>query len=236
MKAASVGAAIVVGTDIVTSEAALEIAERNPNLFAAVGLHPTDVPIRGDLSNQSVPYRPYLAHQEVVAIGEVGFDFHYTEDKDLEVAKSAQWHVLTQFVELANETNRPIIIHCRDAADDLVDFLGQNAISAGAVAHCFDGSYEFARALLDFGHYISLTAMITYPKNDALREVVKKLPPDRVLTETDCPFLPPQDLRGQRNEPMYVAEVVRQLAELWQMPMDAVDQITTKNAKDLFKI
>ncbi len=236
MKTVGVGQAIVVGTDIVSSEKALKLAEAHDELFVAVGLHPTDVPHKGDLTDLAAPYKSFAEHPKVVAIGEVGLDYYHIDHENTEAAKKAQWRALEQFIDLANEADLPVIFHSRQADTDMVRFLREHPLNCGGVMHCFASERAVAKHVLDLGFYLSFTAMLTYPKNEELRDVVKYAPPERVLIETDCPFLPPQDKRGERNEPAYVVETAKVVAEQWGKTIDYVDQMTTKNTQRLFHL
>jgi TatD DNase family protein len=235
--AAGVGRLINVGTSLAHSRRSVALAEAHGNVFAAVGVHPHDA---ADVNDEVVEELKRLAaHKRVVAVGEVGFDFHYDQGPD----ETAQEDAFFAQSEVAVEAGLPIIVHSRDAEELTLRHLEAHAAAAAAdnpyrqefgVVHCFTGSLGFAEAALKLGYLISFTAPITYPKNEALRAVVKALPLDKLMVETDCPFLPPADRRGQRNEPAFVVATAQALADLKGIPLAEAAQATTANAERLF--
>lgn len=226
---------INVGTTLERSRKSVELSEEYQNIFAAVGIHPHDAK---DVNDDVIAeLKKLAANKQVVAIGEVGFDHSREYD---EVAQEDAFFAQS---EVATEAGLPIIVHSRDAEETSLQHLAEHADLALAdnpfrkepgVVHCFTGSLEFAQAVLKLGYLISFTAPITYPKNDALREVVKKIPLDKIMVETDCPFLPPPDKRGDRNEPAFVVETAQKIAELKGISIDDVAKATTANADRLF--
>jgi TatD DNase family protein len=230
---AGVTTIINVGIDLASSRKAIEMAARYPAILVAVGIHPqeatniidSDIAILADLACKA----------KVMAIGEIGLDFYHDCAPHEQQIKVLQWQL-----SLANETNLPVIIHCRQAEKDILDVLSSwrtecgNSRSSPGVIHCFNGSLELAEIYLKLGFYISLGAYIGYPSSKSLREVVKALPLDKLLIETDCPFLPPQSRRGQRNEPAYVVETARELAAIKGMSLQEIASITGGNASLLF--
>lgn len=226
---------INVGTTLERSRKSIALAEQHDNVFAAVGIHPHDAKdVNDDVTEE---LKKLAAHKRVVAIGEIGFDHSREFD---EVAQEDAFFAQS---EVATEAGLPIIVHSRDAEEISLQHLSEHADLALAdnpfrkepgVVHCFTGSLEFAQAVLKLGYLISFTAPITYPKNDALREVVKKVPLEKIMVETDCPFLPPPDKRGERNEPAFVVETVQKIAELKDISTEDVAKATTANAQRLF--
>ncbi len=234
MKNAGVSNAVVVGTDAATSKKAIELAHEHANLYATVGLHPTD--IAGFSSSNMQEYLDLASDNKVVAIGEIGLDYYHSEKSDEAAGEKAQLEVLVHFIDLANQQDLPAIFHARNSENELLAFLRSHPVKRQSVLHCFSGDAEVAKKALDQGLIISFTNMLGFSKNEALREVAKNLPHHRVTIETDCPFLPPQAKRGQRCEPADVVEVTKVLAELWGKPLQYVDEITSTTSKSLFSL
>jgi TatD DNase family protein len=234
---AGVGRLVNVGTDLVRSERAVRFAEVHDNVWATVGIHPHDA---AAVDEEAIDRLKRLAaHKQVVAIGEFGFDFHYDDGPDEETQRDA----FRAQSDIAIEAGLPVIVHSRDAEPLTLEHLTDHADEAVAdnparrepgVVHCFTGSLEFAESALGLGYLISFTAPVTYPRNEALRAVVKAVPLEKLMVETDCPFLPPADKRGQRNEPAYVVETAKKVAEIKEISLEAVARATTDNAKRLF--
>ncbi len=232
MLEAGVHQAIVVGVDLTTSEAAVMLAEQHDHLFAAVGIHPGDAAL-ANLKNAADDLARAI-DQTTVAIGEIGLD--YKAFDGIEPDKQVQRTVFEMMITLANEHRLPAILHSRMAETDVIDFIRSHPLKHGGVVHCYTADYATAARALDLGLMVSFTAMITYPKNEALRQVLAKLPHDLVMIETDCPFLPPQSYRGQRNEPAYLDAVAETVGQVWGKPVEYVDEVTTRNAMRLFKL
>jgi TatD DNase family protein len=246
---------INVGSQLSTSQRAVELARKYPDIFyAAVGLHPAhlfsmeydeaEMPFktRQEVFN-SAGYEQLAIQKNVVAIGECGIDyFHQPDDINITEFKIRQkWTFLKQ-LQLAKKLDIPAIVHCRgDQSDanrayhDMLAIVSDSA-HAKAVVHCFAADWAIARKCLDAGMMISFTGIITYPKTAALAEVVKKTPIERMMIETDCPYLAPQIVRGKRNEPRYVQYVAARIAEIKGMPYDEVVERTTQNAINFFKL
>lgn len=231
---AGVSTIITVGTDLESSKKAIGLAERHPQILAAVGFHPHDTSTvkKTDIANLAeIANRP-----KVVAIGETGLDFYRNyapREKQIEVLK---WQL-----DLAVELNLPIIIHCRQAEKDMLSLLHdwtsyhKSPREQGrGVIHCFSGDAHAARQYLDMGFYLSLAAYVGYSSSENAKNVIRNIPPDRLLAETDCPFLPPQTHRGQRNEPAYLALTIGALAKIREVPFETVAKETTQNAFRLF--
>ncbi|MBI4993728.1 TatD family hydrolase [Candidatus Wolfebacteria bacterium] len=224
-----------IGTDFEKSKRAVEIAnEFKEGVFAAVGIHPTD--FNGNFNKQD--FLDLAKNEKVVAIGECGLDYYRTEDVE---ARKKQKDLFLKQIELASEVKKPLIIHCRDANEDLLKILKENKsklkTSEAGIMHFFGGSgaWENVDKYLDLGFYISFSGVITFPKYDHYEDIAR-LPLDRILVETDSPFAAPVPFRGQRNEPAYVVEVAKKLAEILRMPLEEVCEITTENAKKIFGI
>ncbi|MDD3839734.1 MAG: TatD family hydrolase [Clostridia bacterium] len=221
---------INVGSDIATSKKSVSIAQAYDFIFAAVGIHPHEV---ADMRDQDMlTLQKMASEQKVVAIGEIGLDYYY----DLS-PRQVQKERFVEQLNLAKDLNMPFIIHDRDAHQDILNILRQNRpFPSGGVMHCYSADWEMAKEVLDMGLYISFTGTITFKKAGDLPEVVKKMPIQRMLIETDCPYLAPVPYRGKRNFPGYVKYVAQKIAELRDMDFEEVACITSDNAKKLFGI
>ncbi len=226
---AGVSAVVVVGTDIESSRESAELAEKYPHLYAAVGVHPHDA---GRVTDACYDIIRDLAvsSQKIVAIGEIGLDFYRDRSP-----RDVQEVVFRCFLRLAAELNKPVIIHDRDAHERVMTILREESVRKG-VLHCFSGDVAMAAEATALGLYISIPGTITYPGNQSLRDVVSSVSIDRMLVETDCPYLTPVPHRGKRNEPSYVMLAAEKLAEVKGLTLEDVARITTKNASDLFGI
>lgn len=229
---------INVGSQQQNSLAAVELARQYPgNLFAAVGFHPIHVV---DTDFVAPDFEKLLAENEkyIVAIGEVGLDYYrLPEDKRLkEETISKQRETFRFFIGLARQHSLPLILHCRDAYADLLEELKGAELKSGGVVHCFLGNRSLARKFLDLGLHLGFTGIITFADNNELLEVVKEVPLDRILIETDAPYLAPGPFRRQRNEPPYVRYVAEKIAELKGISYDEVVRQTAENAVRLFRL
>lgn len=221
---------MVVGFDRPTIEKAMELIDAYDFLFGSVGWHPVDAI---DMTDEDLEWIEELsAHPKVRAIGEIGLDYHWDKSP-----KEIQQDVFRRQIRLAKRVKLPIIIHNREATADILEILREeDAAEVGGIMHCFSGSVEVARECLDMNFYISLGGPLTFKNAKKPKEVAKEVPIDRLLIETDCPYLTPHPYRGKRNEPAYVKLVAEQIAELKEMTFDEVAAATTENAKRLFAI
>ena len=235
-KEAGVEKIISIGIDLLSSEAAIKLSESNEGIFAAVGIHPhnTKEAYKRDMSK----IEKLASHPCVVAIGEIGLDYHYQL-----VDKQSQIRLLNWQLELAERLKLPIVIHCREAEEDLLPILtdwcagGKKKDSKSlGVIHCFSGDLEIARKYIEMGFFISLGAYIGYPSARYLHKSIQHIPLDKLLVESDCPFLPPQKYRGRRNEPAFVNFTLQALADIIGNTQKAIAQKTTANANQLFKL
>ncbi len=229
-KAEKVERIVVVGFDKPTITRAMELIEEYDFIYAAIGWHPVDAI---DMTEEDLSWIKELSsHEKVVAIGEMGLDYHWDKSP-----KDVQKEVFRKQIALAKEVNLPIIIHNRDATEDVVTILKEEgAEEVGGIMHCFTGSAEVARQCMDMNFYISFGGPVTFKNAKKPKEVAKEIPNDRLLIETDCPFLTPHPFRGKRNEPSYVKYVAEQLAELKGLTYEEIVSITTENAKRLFRM
>lgn len=207
-RAAGVRRMLTIGTDVETSRAAIALAAREADVWAAVGIHPHDA---GEADEATLAEIERLAQApRVVAVGEMGLDFFRNLSPP-----AAQARVFRAQLDIARRLGKPVLVHCRDAHDAVLGTLEEARVGeVGGIMHCFSGDTEVARRCLDLGLLISLAGPVTYPKARALPEVARMVPADRLVVETDCPFLPPQPHRGQRNEPAWVAITAARVAEL----------------------
>ncbi len=229
-RAAGVRRQVTVGTDPESSRAALAVAARESDVWATVGIHPHDAAAADEAAFAALAA---LAREpRVVAIGEIGLDF-YRNLSPPEVQES----VFRRMLALAREVGKPVVVHCRDAHAEVLRVLADERVGeVGGVMHCFSGDVEIARRCLDLGLLISLAGPVTYPRARALPEVARYVPADRLVLETDCPYLPPQGHRGQRNEPAHLALTAARVAELRGEPLDRLAERTTANACRLFGV
>lgn len=226
---AGVAAMLVVGTDIPSSRDAVELAERHPQLYAAVGIHPHDAGTASE-ADFAVLRELALAGPKVVAIGEIGLDFYRDRSP-----RHLQDQVFRRQLRLARELNKPVVVHDRDAHEQVLACLREEGSGSG-VLHCFSGDSAMAAEAIALGYYISIPGTLTYPSNEALREVVRSTSIDRMLVETDCPYLTPVPHRGKRNEPAFARLTAERMALEKGLSYEDVARITTKNVRDLFGI
>ncbi len=204
----------------------IELIEPFDNVSASCGVHPLDV--ESDFALDT--FKEYCQHPRVVAIGETGLDYHY-QPETAELQKLR----FRQQVEVATELNKPLIIHTRNAREDTLNILRNgHAEKCGGVIHCFTEDEAFATAAMDLGFYISISGIVTFRQATELKEVVKKLPLDRLLIETDSPYLAPVPHRGNENQPAYVVEVAAYIAQLKGISIQQVAEETTNNFRELF--
>jgi TatD DNase family protein len=229
-RAAGVRRMLTVGTDLATSRAALALAAREPDVWATVGVHPHDA---GETDERALAEVERLATEpRVVAVGEIGLDFFRNLSP-----RPAQEMVFRRFLAVARRVGKPAVVHCRDAHAETLAILDDERVrDAGGIMHCFSGDVAVARRCLDLGLVISLAGPVTYPNARALPDVARFVPADRLVLETDCPFLPPQGHRGQRNEPAYLAVTAARVAELRGEPLDVLAQRSSDNARRLLRI
>jgi TatD DNase family protein len=226
---AGVSAILVVGTDIESCRESIELAEKYPQLYAAVGIHPHDAGRVTESCYDSIRTMAISSHK-VVAIGEIGLDFYRDRSP-----RDLQELVFRRFLQMAADLQKPVIIHDRDAHDRIMTILREETVRRG-VLHCFSGDAAMASEATALGFHISIPGTITYPGNKNLRDVVQSVSIDRMLVETDCPYLTPVPHRGKRNEPAYVRLAAEKVAEVKGLTLEDVARITTKNASNLFGI
>jgi len=227
-RAAGVSQIINIGCDLPSSRVVVNMAEKHRGLWATVGVHPHEA---AKADEQALAELIELArHPRVVAIGETGLDFY----RNLSPPE-AQERVFRSQIGVASQLGKPLVVHTREAADEVLAILADEVPpDLDVVMHCFSGSREFADECLKRGYLLGIGGPVTYPKADRLRSIVAEAPLEQLLLETDCPHLPPQPHRGQRNEPAYVRLVGERVAELRGMPLGELAAATTANAVRVF--
>jgi TatD DNase family protein len=218
---------VVPSTKLEDSPEAVAVANKHADVWAAVGFHPHEAKDCDDAAFAEI--ERLAADPRVVAIGECGLDYHYMHSP-----RETQIAVFERHLDLAKRMDKPIIVHNRESTDDMVAILSKNG--ARGILHSFTESEAVARTFIDAGYYISFSGMVTFRSADALRICAKALPHDRVLIETDTPFLAPVPFRGRDNEPAYVVKVAELLAALWSVPVEEVAARTTANFESVFGV
>ena len=229
---AGVEAMVTIGCDLETSRAAVALAGQHPFVYASVGVHPHEV--KHIDHGWYEEFRRLAESRKVVAYGEIGLDYYYKHSPP-----DVQRDRFREQIRLARELRLPVIIHTREAQEDTIAILREEGASdVGGVLHCFSGDAWLAKDALDLGFYLSFSGILTFQNAAMLREIARNTPLDRLLIETDCPYLTPVPHRGRRNEPSYVTHVAAQLAALHApgLSLEQIAHVTTENARRLFKI
>ena len=223
---------ITVGTGVESGQRSIELAEQYPGILVAIGIHPhaASTATKADIDDIG----RLAEHEKVIAIGEIGLDFYRDYSP-----RDSQLQVLQRQLELAVRLDLPVAIHCRQAHDEMLAILHDWTAryperSSPGVIHCFMGDIETAREYLEMGFYLSLGGYITYPVNRNAHDVMRFIPADRLVVETDCPLLTPQRYRGQRNEPAYARYTAEELSVIRGVPLETLARETTENARRLF--
>lgn len=227
--AAGVTGILNAGADMESSARAIKLARQYSNVYAAVGMHPHDARLM--VNDDYEQLAAWTADPKVVAIGEIGLDYYYDHSP-----REIQKKVFVRQLDVARQTGKPIIIHDRDAHADILAIVKNEGKGLAGVFHCFSGSVEMMREVLKLGFYVSIAGPVTFPKSVKLKEVAAAVPLDRLLVETDCPYLTPHPHRGKRNEPAFVRLVAEEVAQLRNMELEALAEATTNNVKRLFSL
>jgi TatD DNase family protein len=228
-RAAGVGRIVTISTRVKKHAQVLAIAETFPEVFCSVGTHPHNAREEPDIDAAALV--ALTKHPKIVAIGEAGLDYHY--DNSPRAAQAASFR---QHIAAARETCLPLVIHSRDCDTDMAQILREESGKGAfpAVLHCFTGGRDLAFSAIELGHYVSFTGILTFKRSDDLRSIAAALPTDRILVETDAPYLAPGPHRGKRNEPAYVVETAKVLADARGVPVDEIARQTTENFFRLF--
>jgi TatD DNase family protein len=220
---------ITIGSDRDSSRAGLRIAQNFPEVYATVGIHPHDAKT---FNNEILSeLKESLKQQKVVAVGEIGLDYHYMHSP-----KDVQMDVFKKQIAAAIEADLPIIVHSREAQNDTMKTLKEDALNTPGVLHCFSGNKAMARSAIDLGFLISIAGPVTFRNADNLREIARFIPDDHLLIETDSPYLSPAPKRGRRNEPAFLLHTARAVSEVRGVALSDIARITTLNARRLFRI
>lgn len=234
MKEHGIGTVMNVGSTIETSKKSIRLAETYPLVYAAVGVHPSEIAC---LSEGAVSWlREQTAHPKVAAIGEIGLDYYW--DKEAQVQEKQRYWFLRQ-LELAAEAKLPVIIHSREAAEDTMHILREfyhehSDILMPGVVHCYSYSPEIALELVKLGFYIGVGGVVTFKNAKKLKETVKQIPLERILVETDCPYMAPEPHRGGRNSSLYLPYVIEKIAELKEISAEEAEHVTEENARKMY--
>lgn len=230
LRGQGIEAVVNISASVSSVKSTLQLIEKYPFIYGAVGVHPNET---GELTAERITWlKDMAAHERVVAIGEIGLDYYWNEP-DHETQK--RWFV--RQLELARETGLPVVIHSREAAQDTLDTMkAQHSGEIGGVIHCFSYGKEMAREYLNMGFYLGIGGVLTFKNAKKLKEVVDYMPMDRLLLETDCPYLAPEPYRGRRNSSVNLPCVVKAISELKGISPEEVMEITGRNAKTMYRI
>ncbi|MCZ6469204.1 MAG: TatD family hydrolase [Candidatus Dadabacteria bacterium] len=221
---------VSISSDIPSTEATISLAEEYDYIFATTGVHPHSADQMSEEVLMGIDH--FAENDKVVAIGETGLDYFYMNSE-----KEVQIDSFTEHIRLGKKHNLPIIIHVRNADQDMIEILTkESAADTPGVIHCFTGDYDTAKKYLDLGFYISFSGIVTYKRSEELREAAKKIPKDKILIETDSPYLAPVPHRGKPNEPSYVKHVAETISNVRGISFDEIAEITKANAEKLFRI
>ena len=222
-------AMICASCNLSSSETAVNFANGHKIVYANVGFHPENVDEFDEKSFSEI--EKLTKNEKVVAIGEIGLDYYWTKEN-----KEKQKEVFVAQIELANKLGLPVVVHCRDAMGDMLEILEKHPLKKPSLMHCYGGSIESAKELMKLGFSFSFGGLVTFKNAKNVVEVVANLPIEKILLETDCPYMCPEPFRGQRNEPRNVIYVADALARIKNLPIEEVAAVTTENAKRLFGI
>jgi TatD DNase family protein len=209
----------------------IELCRSNNHVYCALGIHPHEAKTATDAAFAALEKK--LGDPKAVAVGETGLDYFY-KHSDPEVQKQ----VFLKHIDLAVKTGKPLVIHCRDAYVDMLPLLKSNSgrLRKPGLIHCFSGTPAEAKVLIGMGFLLGIDGPVTYPTARNLKDTVREIPLEKLVLETDCPYLPPQSYRGKRNEPAYLACVAEEIAMIKQVALETVEEVTTSNARELFSI
>lgn len=230
MKEHGVGTIVNIGASMRSCKTTLALAEKYPFVYGALGVHPSDC---GTMTEEDIQWiKANAANEKIVAIGEIGLDY-YWDNVERDVQK--KWFV--RQLEIAKETGLPVIIHSREAAQDTLEIMkAEHKDTTGGVIHCFSYGVEMAREYLNMDYFIGVGGVLTFKNGKKLKEVVEYAPMDKLVLETDCPYLAPVPYRGKRNSSLYLTHVVEEMAAIKGMSVEDVIRVTAENAKRLYRL
>ena len=229
LKAAGIERVVNVGASIHSSHTTLELIEKHDFLYGAIGVHPSETE---ELNEEWMNWLEEKSHEKkVVAIGEIGLDYHWEEP-----ARDVQKYWFVRQLDLARKVKLPVIIHSRDAAADTMEIMKEHGRDLGGVIHCFSYGPEMAREYLKMGYYLGIGGVVTFTNAKKLKEVVKETPIDRIVLETDCPYLSPVPNRGKRNSSLNLPYVVEEISRIKDVPAEQIIEITNRNAKQMYRL
>ena len=226
---AGLEACLCASCDLSSSQKAVDFAEKFSIVYANVGIHPENIDAYDE--NTITELEKLAKNKKVVAIGEIGLDYYWRQDN-----KERQQAIFVEQIKLANELNLPVVIHTREAMGDTIELLKKYKVNRPSVMHCYGGSIESAKELMKLGFSFSFGGLVTFKNAQKVVDVVKNLPIENILLETDCPYMSPVPFRGQRNEPKNVVYIADEIARIKNMTIEDVAEKTTANAKRIFDL
>ncbi|MBP3506816.1 MAG: TatD family hydrolase [Lachnospiraceae bacterium] len=230
MQAGGIGRIVNIGANMRTSEMTVELTKQYDFIYGAVGVHPNDV---GEMKEEDLQRLcQWSGLERIVAIGEIGLDYHYDEPE-----RTIQFQWFEAQMELARQVQLPIVVHSRDAAKDTVDLMKAcHAEEIGGVVHCYSYTKELAREFLNMDYYFGVGGVLTFPNAKKLKEAVEYIPLEKIVLETDCPYLAPVPNRGKRNSSLNLPYVAEVLAEIKGLPVEEIEAVTFENGKRLYRM
>jgi len=230
MPDAGIGYIVNIGSSLNSVEATVKLMEQYSFLYGALGIHPDEV---GSLNSEKLDWlKKLLGHEKAAAVGEIGLDYYWDKESHKQQKK---WY--GEQLQLSKEVNLPVVIHSRDAAKDTLDIIkSEHAGSTGGVIHCFSNSKDMAREYLNLGYYIGIGGVVTFKNAKMVKDVVKYTPLDRILVETDCPYLAPAPYRGKRNSSLYIPYILEEIARIKKVSPEEAEQATFENAMQMYRL
>lgn len=225
-----IGYVVNVGASLRGARESIALSSRYSSVYAAAGIHPDEVGCMNDEVMEEL--RTMCRLEKTVAVGEIGLDYHWNVE-----SKEVQKHWFSEQLKLAKEVDLPINVHSRDAAQDTFDMIkAEHAGSTGGIIHCFSGSLEMAREYVNMGYHLGIGGVVTFKNGKTLKQIVKEIPIEHLVTETDCPYLAPEPFRGKRNDSSYIRYVIKTIAELKELPVEETEAVLFENAKRVYHL
>lgn len=227
----NIGRVVNIGANIQSTKATVALTKKYPFIYGAVGVHPSDA---GEMNEDVLAWLKSLtALEKIVAVGEIGLDYYWDKEEDVR-ENQKKWFI--RQLEMARECDLPVSIHSRDAAKDTLDIMKEYGKDLGGVIHCFSYSVEMAREYVKMGYYIGVGGVVTFKNAKAIKAVVEDIPLERIVVETDCPYLAPVPNRGKRNSSLNLPWVIREISQIKGVSQEEVEAVTWKNAMDLYRM